>query len=201
MRWLSRSNRNWRRTPTTGLSPIIHLESSVEQTALTQNPIAMEYQRVESELAPTVALRSAAEYHPRPIESTRSQPAFNPLSTRVERTLFAIARLPPLAMEMQSYRSQFQLDFQKEFAINKRSVDVMTNAHASNFNRTGNQFHYFWFVKQVKSKGKELYHAVARHMSSLGMKSADIFGLSIRIGKFSLILFTRTLSAISRSAF
>ena len=46
----------------------------------------------------------------------------------------------------------------------------------------------FFFV-QVKSKGKELYAAVARHMSSLGMKSCDIFGLAIQIGKFeSLIL-------------
>ena len=37
-------------------------------------------------------------------------------------------------------------------------------------------------IVQVKSKGKELYAAVARHLSSLGMKSGDIFGLSIKIG-------------------
>lgn len=43
----------------------------------------------------------------------------------------------------------------------------------------------------MKSKGKELYAAVARHMSSLGMKSTDIFGLAIQIGKifFSLSFF------------
>ncbi|KZS15732.1 Expanded,-like protein [Daphnia magna] len=37
------------------------------------------------------------------------------------------------------------------------------------------------FDVEVKSKGKELYAAVARHMSSLGMKSTDIFGLAIQI--------------------
>jgi len=37
------------------------------------------------------------------------------------------------------------------------------------------------FDVEVKSKGKELYAAVARHMSSLGMKSSDIFGLAIQI--------------------
>lgn len=35
----------------------------------------------------------------------------------------------------------------------------------------------------MKSKGKELYAAVARHMSSLGMKSTDLFGLAIQIGE------------------
>ena len=38
---------------------------------------------------------------------------------------------------------------------------------------------------QVKSKGKELYAAVASHVSSLGMKSSDIFGLAIQIGKLA----------------
>lgn len=41
----------------------------------------------------------------------------------------------------------------------------------------------------MKSKGKELYSAVARHMSSLGMKSTDIFGLAIQIGKISFFFF------------
>ena len=42
---------------------------------------------------------------------------------------------------------------------------------------------------QVKSKGKELYTAVARHLSSLGMKSSDIFGLAIQIGMFFFFFF------------
>ena len=41
----------------------------------------------------------------------------------------------------------------------------------------------FHLRNQVKSKGKELYAAVARHMSSLGMKSTDLFGLAIQIGE------------------
>ena len=47
----------------------------------------------------------------------------------------------------------------------------------------------YLIFQQAKSKGKELYNAVARHMSSLGMKSADIFGLSIRIGTFLVHFF------------
>jgi hypothetical protein len=89
----------------------------------------------------------------------------------------------PTVMEHVAIIRKF--DFDRGSVSNWRPLDDVHRANdmAATCSNQLNVFLVFR-ARQVKSKGKELYAAVARHMSSLGMKSSDIFGLAIQIGEF-----------------